>query len=77
MWDGSLALLSGLKIWRGHELWCRSQVQLVSVPHCCGSGVGWERPIRHGCGPNKQKKKKNLLLLWLAFNLWPGNFHML
>ena len=26
----SLALLSGLKIWRCHELWCRSQMQLGS-----------------------------------------------
>ena len=31
----SLASLSGLKIWRCHELWCRSQTQLgsgVAVP---------------------------------------------
>ena len=27
----SLASLSGLRIWRGHELWCRSQTQLRSV----------------------------------------------
>ena len=32
LWDGSLALLSGLRIQGCHELWCRSQTRL-------GSGV--------------------------------------
>ena len=27
----SLALLSGLRIWRCHELWCRSQMRLRSA----------------------------------------------
>ena len=26
----SLALLSGLRIWHSHELWCRSQMRLRS-----------------------------------------------
>ena len=30
MWVWSLALLIGLRIWRCHELWCRSQMRLGS-----------------------------------------------
>ena len=30
LWDRSLALFSGLKIWRCHELWCGLQTQLRS-----------------------------------------------
>ena len=30
LWVQSLALLSGLRIWRCPELWCRSQTQLRS-----------------------------------------------
>ena len=50
----SLASLSGLRIWRCYELWCR----------CCGCGVGhqlqlWFDPslgtsICHGYGPKKK-----------------------
>ena len=29
LWVQSLALLSGLRIWHCHELWCRSQTQLI------------------------------------------------
>ena len=32
-----LASLSGLRIRRCRELWCRRQAQ---IPHCCGCGVG-------------------------------------
>ena len=34
----SLASLSGLRIWHHHELWWRSQMQLVWC--CCGCGIG-------------------------------------
>ena len=30
LWVQSLALISGLRFWRGHELWCRSQMWLRS-----------------------------------------------
>ena len=63
-------LVSGLKIWCCHELWCRSQTQLRSV--CCrGSGAGWwlqpirplawEPPYAMGAAlkeTKRQKKKK-------------------
>ena len=35
----SLALLSGLRIWSCHELWCKSQMHLGS-----GVAVAWFRP---------------------------------
>ena len=35
----SLPLLSGLRIWRYCELWCRLLMWLRS-PHCCGYGIG-------------------------------------
>ena len=39
----SLALLSGLKIWRCHELWCRSQTWLGSG--VAVTGAGWQLPL--------------------------------
>ena len=63
--DQSQASLSGLRIQRCHELWCRSDTW---IPCCCG--CGWagrcssdltpslETSIGHGCGPTKTKKKK-------------------
>ena len=66
-WVRSPALLSGLSIWRCHELWCRSQTQL----RCCiavavaqaGSCNSDSTPslgtsICHGCSPKRQKKKR-------------------
>ena len=40
----SLALLSGLRIWRCHEVWCRSQMQLHLC--CCGCGVDRQLQFR-------------------------------
>ena len=37
IWVRSQALLSGLRIWRFRELWCRSQTRLGR--HYCGCGV--------------------------------------
>jgi len=71
MWVWSLTSLSGLRIHRCHELWCRSQMPL-------GSGSdptllwlwrrpaatapirppAWEPPICHGGGPRNGKKTK-------------------
>ena len=64
-----LAFLSGLRIWCCHELWCRSQTQLVSgvavavVVAGIYSSLAWEPP----CATNsalkskKKKKKKNII----------------
>ena len=62
----SLISLSGLRIQHCHELWCRSKTWLGSLLLWL-----WRRPaatapmtpslgtsICHGCGPQKQKKKK-------------------
>ena len=67
IWVRSLAPLSGLRIWRCHELWYRSQMQLrsriavaVAQAGSCSSYTApiLETSICHGCGPRKQKKKK-------------------
>ena len=42
-WVRSLALLSGLRIWRCPELWCRSQMHFGYGVRCCGCGVGWQQ----------------------------------
>ena len=64
-WVQSLALLSGLRIWRCRELWCRSQTRIQCR---CGSGVGQqlqlhldpslETSICYRCGPEKTKKER-------------------
>ena len=65
-----LASLSGLRIRRCHELWCRSQMQLgsgvaVAVAWAGGYSSDWtpslETSICHECGPKKTKKKKLFL----------------
>ena len=68
----SLASLSGLWIWRCHELWCRSQTCLGSgVASNCSSilPLAWELPICCRWGPKKQKKKKKSLTLSFLFLL--------
>ena len=66
MWVQSLASLSGLRIWRWGELWCRSQMQLGSdVAVTVGSladvapirPLAWETPCAMGAALKKQKKK--------------------
>ena len=56
-WVRPLASLSGLRIWRCHELWCRSQTQLgshVTVAVCrlaAAAPIGplaWELPYVAG-----------------------------
>ena len=60
----SLALLSGLRIWHGHELWFRLQMQLgspvaVAVVQAgsCSSNLtpSLGTSICCRCGPKKQK----------------------
>ena len=64
----SLASLSGLRVLHCHGLWCGSQMwlgsgitQAVAWAGCCSSD--WTTPslgtsICPGCGPKKQKKKR-------------------
>ena len=58
-----MALLSGLKIWRCRELWCRSQMWLrsgVAVAGSCSSDLipGLEISMCCACGPKKTKTNK-------------------
>ena len=67
----SLALLSGLRIWHCHELWCRSQMQLrshVAVLWCRLAAaapirpLAWEPPYAVGAAremAKRQKKERN------------------
>ena len=61
----SLALFSGLRIRRCHELWCRSQTQLGSHRLAAVAPIrplAWEPPYAAGVALEKakrQKKKKN------------------
>ena len=63
----SLALLSGLRIWRYRELWCRSQMRLgscVAWLWCRLAATAWIGPLAWeplyavGMAPKRQKKKK-------------------
>ena len=63
----SLALLNGLRIWRGHELWCRMQTWLgsrVDVAVVKASSYNSNltpslgTSICHRCGPKKTKINK-------------------
>ena len=56
----SLALLSGLRIWRSRELWCRSQMRLrsgvaVAVMYAGSYSSDWTPSPE---GPKKTKNKK-------------------
>ena len=67
-WVRSQASLSGLRIWRYCELWCKSQMWLgsctaVAVAWAGGYSSDWTSTLGTsiclGCGPKKTKKKKN------------------
>ena len=53
----SLALLSGLRIWRCHELWCRPAATAPVRP------LAWEPPYAEGAAALKRQKdqKKNVV----------------
>ena len=81
----SLALLSGLRVWRCHELWCRSQTWLRSLVAVAlavaGSYSSDSTPslgisICRGCGPKKTKKKKKKTSheIILLIILWRKSF---
>ena len=48
----SLALLSGLRIWNCHELWCRSATTALIGP------LAWAPPYAASSALKRQKKKK-------------------
>ena len=61
----SLALLSGLRIWHCHELWCRLQTRLgscVAVAQAGGNGsdlaLSLGTSICRGSSPRNGKKTK-------------------
>ena len=70
IWVRSLALLSGLRIWRCfYELCCRLQMWLRSHVAMDGAWAGSCTPVMipslgdsicHECGPRKKKKKKKV-----------------
>ena len=57
-------MLSGLRIWRCHELWCRSQTQLTSgvavavVADFLIGPLAWEPPYASDVGLKTKEKKK-------------------
>ena len=79
----SLASLSGLRIWCGCELWCRSQMQLgsdIAVAVMSARGNSSDQTPSLGtciccrCGPKKRQKKKKrlrtIILLQHGYNIW-------
>ena len=60
----SLALLSVLRLWHCHELWCRSQTCLGSVGNYSNSGSGHQcQKVRH---MDKEKSRQGSLLLQMG-----------
>ena len=70
LWVQSMASLSGLRIWRSHELWCRSQKRLrpsvaVVVAMAVAVASHWSSDLTpslgtsicHRSGPKKKKEK--------------------
>ena len=75
---GSLALLSGLKIWHCRELWYRSQMRLGSgIAVVWASGYSFDLTLSLGtsaccgCSPKKKRKKKSYAL---PFNTYSQYF---
>ena len=65
LWVRSLGLLSGLRIWHCHELWCRSQMRLGSGVAVASALIGpLARAPPHAAGAaleiQKDKNKKKL-----------------
>ena len=69
-----LTLLSGLRIQRCHDLWCRSQTLLrfyVVVWHRLAATapiqpLAWKPPLCRGYGPKKKKKKNRICLVGIC-----------
>ena len=62
----SLALLSGLRIWRCRDLWYRSQTLLRSCVAVAGAGpirpLAWESPHAVGVAQEMEKKKNHITI---------------
>ena len=59
----SLALISGLRIWHCHELWCRSQTQLSSSMAAAVAPLGplaWEPPYATDAAVKRKKAQKKV-----------------
>ena len=76
----SLALPSGIRVRRCHELWCRSQTRFGSGV-ACGSGEGqwlqlwldplaWAPPYVAGVALKRQKKKTTAELIVYFQDIW-------
>ena len=76
----SLALLSGLRIWHGLELWCRLQMRLgfrvaVAVAVAVAGSDSSDLTLSLGtyiyrwCGPKKAKDKK--IKMQFGIHFWP------
>lgn len=76
LWVQSLAPLSGLRIWRCHELWCKLQTHLrfgvaVAVAKAGSSSSNWTPSLGTSicCGyspkkaKRKEKKKKFVIII--------------
>ena len=82
----SLALLSGLRIWRCHELWCRSPMWLGSsvllwlwcIPAATAliQPLAWEPPCATSAALKKDKKTKkdfrNLTWFLQSISIYPS-----
>ena len=78
----SLTSLSGLRIWHGGELWCRSQRQLgshIAAAVCRPPAavlirpLAWELPYAVGASLKRKKKKSGSVIYYIKFFL-PGPF---
>ena len=66
-----LASLSGLRIWRYHELWCRSQTWLGSrTAVALIRPLGWELPCATGAALKRLKKRKRKCMICIIFSYY-------
>ena len=60
MWVQSLALLSGLRIWRCYEMWLRSGVPVAVAGSCSSDSTpSWEFPYATGVAVKRKNNNNN------------------
>ena len=73
MWVLSLALLSGLRILRCLEVWCRSKMQRIQRRRPAATALirplAWEPPYATGSAVERQKDKKKEIRLVIVYIL--------